>query len=102
MTVEMPTDEQAMMPMSFSLRSRRPINQLAAAPARGAKIIKLRRLSSCTILKFELGLCSLNFVLCTLFFVRGSNLESLTRTSQSTSTKHEVQRTKFKAPHHCP
>ena len=85
MSVEIPTDEQAMMPMIFSLRSRRPINQLAAAPARGAKIIKLRRLFSCTIL-------SSYFVLCTLFFVHGP---ILSRYVQKES-KLKVQSTKYK------
>src|SRR5882762_8355041 len=45
--VETPTAPQATAPMNFSLRTRRPINQLMAAPSSGAKMIRRRRLFSC-------------------------------------------------------
>src|SRR5436190_12585296 len=43
-TVDKPTEAQATMPMNCSLRTRRPTSQLIAAPASGAKMIRLRRL----------------------------------------------------------
>src|SRR6185503_3414282 len=42
----MPTAAQATPAINFSLRRRRPMNQLIAAPASGAKMIRLRELLS--------------------------------------------------------
>src|SRR6266849_9080416 len=49
MRVDTPTDAQATTPMNRSLRRRRPANQLMAAPASGAKLIRMRRLLARTI-----------------------------------------------------
>src|SRR5713101_1383871 len=87
----MPTAPQATIPINFSLRTNRPTNQLMAAPASGAKMIKRRRLLIFIGTELNLVLCALYFVCRALLYL----LKGCCTLGKVQSTKHKVQILQF-------